>query len=516
MDRNSYLNPDTIIEQCDNAIRNLQADTEALMIMETGLDNFITNDEIKSKAFDALKQQIADYKTVIAAMIRANDSDILDFTRLKTLVGDKVLEGDRILDQKEKALSSYYKNKDSAYEFNVKALNAIEPWLSWYYYDKAKYYNLLAAADYAIYQEYEKLEKYYNQIEEDTSSLFLEALDVREVALSALKSITKSVKDGVYSPDMEAPWRGQLAREVFDLSYQDSGEDASWWEIFLNTYFQGRKGYANLSGDALQLMLSPTMIGLIGAVTKQLAEGKSIEEAIRTVFGYYIPHFVEEDSLLLLLEVLAVCNNMPEEKIAEHLKHNEEAWKNKHDEYEEQSNDGYWYIEHQGKMDEMLFGNLTANKDSCGAIATYNTFVNLNRGTSPVSFSEVLSDYEKYGIVANGELGMSATAINSYLMLRGYQTEFLSGIEITDKSLAKIDEEYDAFIIMAYNNSNDINSCVHFMSITKEVGKNKEIQYVLHNDFSSNGKAEASSLQEAISNYNYGKSAAICVIGVEK
>ena len=74
----------------------------------------------------------------------------------------------------------------------------------------------------------------------------------------------------------------------------------------------------------------------------------------------------------------------------------------------------------------------------------------------------------------------------------------------------------NTYIISKNGLSHDINEYVHFMSITKEMGEDEKIQYVLHNDFTQNGKTEADSLKEVIANYSSGDGEAICIVGVEK
>ena len=63
-----YLDPAEIKAQCREAIDNLNEVSSRTMTIEQKLDAFINNSELESKAFDALKQQIADYKTVLQSI----------------------------------------------------------------------------------------------------------------------------------------------------------------------------------------------------------------------------------------------------------------------------------------------------------------------------------------------------------------------------------------------------------------------------------------------------------------
>ena len=99
MKESDYLNPNDIKSQCDQAIHKLENDNETLDIVSKSVTAFSTDNEIKSVSFENLKQQLADYITVIDAIKSANAYDIAEFSTLKDLVGMKFLMG-RILEAK--------------------------------------------------------------------------------------------------------------------------------------------------------------------------------------------------------------------------------------------------------------------------------------------------------------------------------------------------------------------------------------------------------------------------------
>ena len=68
MSASFYLDPAEIKAQCREAIDNLHEVSSKTINVEHKLDEFINNSELESKAFDALKQQIADYKTVLQSI----------------------------------------------------------------------------------------------------------------------------------------------------------------------------------------------------------------------------------------------------------------------------------------------------------------------------------------------------------------------------------------------------------------------------------------------------------------
>ena len=79
MKESDYLNPNDIKSQCNQAIHKLENDNETLNIVSKSVTAFSTDNEIKSVSFENLKQQLADYITVIDAIKSANAYDIACF-----------------------------------------------------------------------------------------------------------------------------------------------------------------------------------------------------------------------------------------------------------------------------------------------------------------------------------------------------------------------------------------------------------------------------------------------------
>ena len=93
MEYNSKLVPASIKAQCSAGIIRLQEDNQALDIAQKSIENFITDDSIQSVSFQSLKQQLADYQSIISCMKSANDNDIEDYQFLSNAVGTDVLDG---------------------------------------------------------------------------------------------------------------------------------------------------------------------------------------------------------------------------------------------------------------------------------------------------------------------------------------------------------------------------------------------------------------------------------------
>lgn len=226
MTENSYLNPTDIKNQCSKATINLNKDNESIAVAEASMDLFINDSEIKGDAFDALKQQINDYKVVIEALRSANDSDIADFNTLSNSVGDEVLDGRNILSQKNAARVAKESHVSSAQHYEREADNAYWPWMSWYYSAKASYYWSLADSDQRLYDKWQAKEDAYDNIESATCNLFSASTGTRSAAVSAMNSIAGAFVDGTYQPDMGAKWRTDIVDCYINrvISISDNGE----------------------------------------------------------------------------------------------------------------------------------------------------------------------------------------------------------------------------------------------------------------------------------------------------
>ena len=115
MSASFYLDPAEIKAQCREAIDNLNEVSSKTINVEHKLGEFINNNELEGKAFDALKQQIADYKTVLQSIRSLIKYNISEYKTLMSSVGDKVLDGDKILKGQE-----YARNSIRAYEDRAK------------------------------------------------------------------------------------------------------------------------------------------------------------------------------------------------------------------------------------------------------------------------------------------------------------------------------------------------------------------------------------------------------------
>lgn len=177
--------------------------------------------------------------------------------------------------------------------------------------------------------------------------------------------------------------------------------------------------------------------------------------------------------------------------------------------------------------DELFDGNMTAKDNMCEVIAVYNALTQLGDGTPSVDLPELLYDFSKDGIALNGCIGTSPVTVNTYLNEIGYDTDMLVGDEICQNSIQQMQDDYDTYILTAYNEAGNVEAMIHTVSITCE---GEPRQYYVHNNNSRKGTDNVrsndpkaynndyltgyDSLQEAVDSFNNGKGDPISVIGI--
>ena len=216
MNENSYLNPADIRAQCDAAINSLEKDNEATYIIERNLNSFIEDSQVQSYAFKSLKQQMEDYKSVLPVMRMANQADIEDFRFLKLMTTGTELNGSNILEQKNMAIEAKKSDEANAEKYRKKAQKATSVTLRVQYTTKVTSYMAMAALDQKLYDECQKKEDTYDGIEKFTCGLFEEGASIRAAVESALSGIQGAFQNGVYVPDMQAAWRGEISSCYID------------------------------------------------------------------------------------------------------------------------------------------------------------------------------------------------------------------------------------------------------------------------------------------------------------
>ena len=218
MSASFYLDPSEIKTQCREAIDNLNEVSSKTINVEHKLDEFINNSELESKAFDALKQQIADYKTVLQSIRSLIKYNIGEYKTLMSSVGDKVLDGDKILKGQE-----YARGRIRAYEDRAKRCreNAVTYAAIAVYAEnqstRASLYDHLADNHRRMLEIWEAQEQAYYDIENATKDLFSTGNSTAEQINAALSDLGKSFKAGAFHPNLEASWRAKLKEEAKEL-----------------------------------------------------------------------------------------------------------------------------------------------------------------------------------------------------------------------------------------------------------------------------------------------------------
>ena len=213
-----YLDPAEIKAQCRDAIDNLNEVSSKTINVEHKLDEFINNSELESKAFDALKQQIADYKTVLQSIRSLIKYNIGEYKTLMSSVGDKVLDGDKILKGQE-----YARGRIRAYEDRANRCreNAVTYAAIAVYAEnqstRASLYDHLADNHRRMLEIWEEQEQAYYDIENATKNLFSTGDSTAEQINAALSDLGKSFRAGAFHPNLAASWRAKLKEEVKEL-----------------------------------------------------------------------------------------------------------------------------------------------------------------------------------------------------------------------------------------------------------------------------------------------------------
>ncbi len=217
MNRSSYLDPSAIQNQCENAIQILNSDIDALQMLDHSLDGFATNNEIMSKSFNTLKQQLGDYKTVTQAICMAHESDKMDYESLKGAVAeaDGVLDGNIIITNMEKAKEDYEENLRKEQEYRAMASSTyamLIPGVMQNYLGMAQSQMVEAEKNKQIYEEWKLKEETYDNIGSATNGLFSASAGMRSAINSAIEGIAGSfsVYEGAYVPNINALWRSEI------------------------------------------------------------------------------------------------------------------------------------------------------------------------------------------------------------------------------------------------------------------------------------------------------------------
>ena len=242
-------------------------------------------------------------------------------------------------------------------------------------------------------------------------------------------------------------------------------------------------------------------------------------KSVKHRLAAFIPRFVGAGAVTRFLSLVSV--RIPVSQRNAHLAQNSIAW----DQIWEKAMKGR-YIEHQRELVDLYLGRLSADRNACEVIATYNTMASLAAAeaswakkpekslrypwwdvTRRRTFPEMLWEFESYGLALAGYFGTAPGKIVKYLEKHGYETAMLTGRAVNPERVRALAGQYRAFVLMAYNDRDNIMAQIHTLSITKEA-----YGFQVHNGDMEDRTFPV--LYEAVCAVNQGKSKPIVLIGV--
>ena len=220
------------------------------------------------------------------------------------------------------------------------------------------------------------------------------------------------------------------------------------------------------------------------------------------------------------LELLSKLTHVSKKTADSHLEENEKNW------IEFKRNLGSRYIERQHDLDMFKYGSyrknlqkmfmgekpFTASRNSCEVISVYNALENLGVKNEDTTFPRLLNYFEKNASILKGYFGTSFSGIIRYFKKNGYEYVSFMGRKITKENIDYLEKNYETYIFMSYNNTENIADMIHTMSITHE-----EQGFFIHNSYCKPIFYET--LYDAVVKYNSDNgfvSRPIIVMGINK
>ena len=217
-----------------------------------------------------------------------------------------------------------------------------------------------------------------------------------------------------------------------------------------------------------------------------------------------IPNKINNETVVNALDLMRKQQKLMKKDFSANLKKNQESLK-KHLEHAGKKADGY--VEDQNAYTDVAYGDATMQFSGCEIFATYNAIRNI-AGKATANLAQMISEYEKDGMVLSGKFGTAPKAIRDYLEKKGYKTDMTTD----EKKFDEIGKKHQSMILTMYNDKNDISKEVHTVNISKDKGK-----FTAHNVY-CNGQVVGpyDSVSEVIKNINKGLAKGISLIGVSK
>ena len=214
MDHTSFLDPVALNQQCDEAIQQIRRDIEEYTSAITVMSDFSDDSTIESVGYNDRQQQVADYRLIAEASIYAQESDLFDHQRLKSLIGDEVLDGDEIMRDRQARILSHQNNVENATQALNLANTATLPFFQSFFHVSYRYFSNLADADATIIRLLDEKMETYDIIEMNTRYLYTRSKALYDAIKRAIEDVENAYREGVYTPNMSASWRSDIRNEM--------------------------------------------------------------------------------------------------------------------------------------------------------------------------------------------------------------------------------------------------------------------------------------------------------------
>jgi len=238
--QNLFLN--NMMSKLKKAKEDLEKNNETLEEAKDKIRAFTNDNTFQGEAANTAKTQMETYILVANAMIQANDCDIADYYTLNHMlweaqqsVGGDDLIGEVIVEQMNKAERMAEQDRERAVEIDRMQTKSHNPFADAWYQMKEIYYKKSAEDNEELYKEWKKRADKYDEIENNTSSLFENGEELRQQAENALRELGKNFNGegfNVYDDDW---WKIGLINSMKEKGYVGLGDDLSifyWKRVF--------------------------------------------------------------------------------------------------------------------------------------------------------------------------------------------------------------------------------------------------------------------------------------------
>lgn len=210
MQRSDYLNPVSMREQCERAVRRMEEDNKALNVVRESIERFVSGRGLRGEGFGALRRHMKDYGVIIEGIKMANMADEEDFKTLRDSVGEEVLDGENIFSQMENALGIRESCRSDEALYREKMRICQDPFTCLYYRQKAEKYGALAEGSQRLYEKWEKKAERFDEIASCTGELFARSKEISRHITDGLSAIEGAFQNGVYTEGKRRAWKRNI------------------------------------------------------------------------------------------------------------------------------------------------------------------------------------------------------------------------------------------------------------------------------------------------------------------